>query len=393
MSECTTYTADNTTLIQLQSRPDDQPVNPTLTRNATPTNAIPRVENQHPSQSPQPQNKHLQISGNSPEAIEPTNNNSRTQQIQGTVRLSEHNIINNIPTGDLMSAKSKSSSSIRIYYQNINGIKKPSWADWEEAAQTINSTSIDIFGCAETNLAWTEELRKHAQSKIKATRKQANLSISTCIEPGATDYQPGGTCTCITGKYTGRIIEQITDKSGLGRWPGHLLIGHRHQHIAILTAYLPTKSDGFNTAYQQQWRHLRMKGITSPDTREQMLLDLQKVIARWNEHSFQVILMWDANERADFPKSKITKFMNNTSLAPLHNALPPASYARGSSCIDFIMATPGVHSASVAAGYTSFYDGVWHSDHRGIFVDIATHELFHSTTPNIAVIPRRLISS
>jgi hypothetical protein len=187
MSECTPYTADNTKLKQLQSRPDDQPVTPTLITNDTSTNTIQRAVNQQPPQSPQPLNKHHANSKHTPKPKDSIDNNSRTQQIQGTVRLSNPYNINNIPTGDLMSAKSKSSNSLRIYYQNINGIKNNSWDKWDKAVRNINSTSIDIFGCAEASFDWTEELRKHAQSKIRASRKQASLSVSACIEPGAID--------------------------------------------------------------------------------------------------------------------------------------------------------------------------------------------------------------
>jgi hypothetical protein len=52
-----------------------------------------------------------------------------------------------------MTTASKPQNSLRLYFQNINGIKKNSWTEWEEAAKAISSTGIDIFGCAETNLA------------------------------------------------------------------------------------------------------------------------------------------------------------------------------------------------------------------------------------------------
>jgi hypothetical protein len=138
---------------------------------------------------------------------------------------------------------------------------------------------------------------------------------------------------------------------------------------------------------------LRIKRQPDPDPRDKMLIDLQKVIEQWTEQSFDVILMWDANEIMDIPKSKLTGFMEKTSLSPIHNTLPSATYARGSSCIDFIMATPRVHTATVAADYTSFYDGIWHSDHLGVFVDISAPALFHGTTPNIDVKPKRLLTS
>jgi hypothetical protein len=103
--------------------------------------------------------------------------------------------------------------------------------------------------------------------------------------------------------------------------------------------------------------------------------------------------MWDANERVDHHKSKLLSFMTKTSLAPLHITLPEATYARGTTCIDYIMATPGVRAATVAAGYTSFYEGIWHSDHWGVFIDISTQHLFLGSTPDMENRPERHVSS
>jgi hypothetical protein len=191
--------------------------------------------------------------------------------------LSEHNRKNNIPNGNLMS-RPKAPSTLRVYFQNINGVAKNNWSDWKEASRNISLANVDIFGCAETNLAWTEAKRKYAQHLLQNQLQQANMTVASSSEIGATDYQPGGTTTCITGKYTGRIIEQIHDNSGLGRWSGHILLGRANKHIVIITAYRPTKSDGYNTAYQQQWRLMRQRGHINPEPREQMLLDLQKNI-------------------------------------------------------------------------------------------------------------------
>jgi hypothetical protein len=85
--------------------------------------------------------------------------------------------------------------------------------------------------------------------------------------------------------------------------------------------------------------------------------------------------------------------MATTSLAPLHQTLPQATYVRGSTCIDFIMATPGIQNATIAAGYLDFYGGIWHSDHRGIFIDVSTNVLFNCTTSDIKSRPTRIVSS
>jgi hypothetical protein len=288
----------------------------------------------------------------------------------------------------------KPPNTVRIYFQNINGISKNNWMDWKAATKTIRAKEIDIFGCAETNTTWYETRRKFAQTIVKTQTNQANLSVSCSNEAGATDYQPGGVASCVTGRWAGRVIENFTDTSGLGRWSGHILIGKQQQHIVILTAYRPTKSQGFNTNYQQQWRILRNKGIKNPDPREQMLHDLKSKILEWTDKQYEVILMWDANECLHKPRSPLKRFMEQTNLVIAHTNLPPATYTRGTSCIDYVMTTPRTHLAIIAAGHTSFYDGIWESDHRGLFIDLSASALTHGETPEILTAhPRRLSSN
>jgi hypothetical protein len=133
---------------------------------------------------------------------------------------------NNLPSGDTLS-ESKQHDSLRLYFQNINGISKNNWLDWQMASTTMKTLKIDVFGCAETNLNWNESKRRFAQHHILKHNKHANLITSSSIENGATDYQPGGVANCVTGNWTGRIIETVQDPSGLGRWAGHILNGKK----------------------------------------------------------------------------------------------------------------------------------------------------------------------
>jgi hypothetical protein len=92
--------------------------------------------------------------------------------------------------------------------------------------------------------------------------------------------------------------------------------------------------------------------------------------------------MMDANENIASHKSSINKFMLDTNMTPVHHHFPSASYTRGTSCIDFIFSTQGIKEAITFAGYLPFYDGVWISDHRGVYADIDTTALFYGTRPH-----------
>jgi hypothetical protein len=316
---------------------------------------------------------------------EETHHNATAQQLLITSDKNE-------PSGDILQAQ-KSARTLRIYYQNVNGINKLNWEELKAAAAHLQEMNVNIVGCAETNINWQESIKNFAQSLIKQRTHQANLVTSSSQETGTSIYQPGGVSTCIMGNWTGRIVDTVQDLSGLGRWAGHILIGNNTCHIVVITAYRPVISTGFNTVYQQQWRLMRNQNIDKPDPRSQLLHDLTTCILKWTSLKYEIILMWDANEAITSKRSKLLKFMSATNLHPVHTAFPNASYARGHQCIDFIMGTPGILSAITKKGYTTFYDGIWHSDHRGVYCDINTDILFHGDNHNLSTSPPRHVSS
>jgi hypothetical protein len=58
------------------------------------------------------------------------------------------------------------------------------------------------------------------------------------------------------------------------------------------------------------------------------------------------------------------------------------------------MATPVIHNATTLSGYLPFYNGIWNSDHRGVFVDINTTTLFQDHLPYLhTTIPRHISSN
>jgi hypothetical protein len=201
---------------------------------------------------------------------------------------------------------------------------------------------------------WEENTRKYAQQIARKICKQANLCTSSCIAASMSQYQPGGVANCITGKWTGRIMDYIKDQSGMARWTGHILMGKNQQNIAVITAYRPTKAMGSQTTYQQQWRIIRNQYEGNPDPRAQMLKDLQHSIKSLIKNKCEIILLWDANESIGSHKSKIVQFMNETNLHPAHTSFPNATHTRGSQCIDFIMTTPGIQHTITKAGYLAF---------------------------------------
>jgi hypothetical protein len=164
----------------------------------------------------------------------------------------------NNPFGNIMD-NNKPEGTIRLYLKNINGIKSyNTWSNWNTACKELIHMGIDIFGVTETNLKWNTKNVMEARNilQYKDNFYSAQISTSSHHEPTLTNYQPGGTATTITNKWTGRIKRQIHDSSGMGRWSGFQLQTNTDIQLNILTVYRPTISQGIHTCYQQQMNSL-----------------------------------------------------------------------------------------------------------------------------------------
>lgn len=265
----------------------------------------------------------------------------------------------NIPHGDLH--HNKDNNIIRVYFQNINGILHDnSWQQWEDGIQHSKDIESDIICVAETNIRWNDTNYNNCSQIIKKYYKQSKLATSNSADITLGNYQPGGTATVATAKWTTRAIKTITDDSGMGRWSGIQFRTKQNHSLYIITAYCPNQDTkyGTNTAYQQQWRMLRSQEYADPNPRKQFFIDLSKVIQRIHSAQDKIILSWDAND--DVNSDTITSFMAQNNLTSLMGEHPEelSTYARGKRVIDHIMGSTTIIQPK-QQGYFAFYDGAY----------------------------------
>lgn len=206
----------------------------------------------------------------------------------------------NVAYGD--NIERKQDGTLRIYYQNIHGIKKSNtWHDYQYSLTILKKWKVDIMAYSETNINWRDDDRQNIKTLIKPCYRNCTVSTSNSIEQSSSYFQQGGTSTIITNSYTGRVIENLTDKSGLGRWSGYKLRCGNSRHLSILTAYCPILDSKYetNTCYQQQWRILNQQSEYTIEPRQRMINDLQSTILELLAKQDEVILMWDANTSMD----------------------------------------------------------------------------------------------
>ena len=216
------------------------------------------------------------------------------------------------------------------------------------------------------------------------------------------EYQPGGTMTALSGTWTTRIIDRGQD-SGLGRWSFVTLQGRHANKITLITAYRVCNQTidhtGDKTAFIQQWVLLRETGIHKPNPRKAFMTDLTQYIKELREANHSIILFIDANESRHGREGSIPTFLQATGLTDIlygkfatDTHQPPATYKRGTNCIDYAFVTPEVIPFIKACGYTAF-DEVTPSDHRGIFLDIDLQSLLRCSPSPIESPDTRILSS
>ena len=181
---------------------------------------------------------------------------------------------------------------------------------------------------------------------------------------------------------TSRISKQIRDK--WGRWVIQEAQGRKDRRFIIVSAYQPvdkTVHPGSLTVASQQTSLLTASNDSTTNPRTAFRRDLLKVLITYKKQGFLILLMCDFNEPFGQDPDGITKVASELGLIDImrrrHSSPPPATYARGSTRLDYILTSPEICDALRATGYHEFNATV-SSDHRGYFLDLDTSTLFGS---------------
>lgn len=307
-------------------------------------------------------------------------------------------------------AQSKLSSDvIRVWFRNVNGIVKSndrkSLLEWKEFSTEAAQQSLSIVGMAETNYYWSRNRAHNLLQHLNRWCKRAVLRYSSSVEPalGRSTYQPGGTATILTGDIVTRQVatEKHSDPSGLGRWSAITIRRSNDAKLTILTFYRVCRHSvrraGSLTAYKQQYRLLRLSGISNPDPRSLALRDFTQKLRELLDLHHELIVMMDANEDME-RNSNLHEFILQTGLVDVirnrHGSNVPATTSRGSHQIDYIMATPGLipylrHSGLVTQAAPPYAT----SDHCALYADFDASGLLGDLLAPLSTQRNRLLVS
>lgn len=162
--------------------------------------------------------------------------------------------------------------------------------------------------------------------------------------------------------------------------------------------YRPHETKGTKTVWTQQYLLMRTKGIANPKPVKALYKDLDQQIEQWTADGHEILIMMDANEVPGTKPGDLGTIFAKHGLIDLHLSRlgtenEPSTYARGSRRIDYMFATPFVHSHTKRTGSPPFGTGLFNSDHRGIFADINISAILNDTVSAIDNPNARLLNS
>lgn len=280
-------------------------------------------------------------------------------------------------------APATANQDCRILFQNVNGIGMHNeFSDVHSIGFTSEQLGINVLGLAETNTDWqAKDLRQGVHLRLRRYWKHTKIAFSSSDYRLDSAYQPGGMLIVVGQPWSGRASVSH-EESGLGRWTEATLTGKDNRQVTIICVYRVVKNSisrsGPFTAFAQQWHLLRMKGHPNPDPHKQCLTDLGERIDLLVKDNHEIILLIDANESLQNPNSSFTKWVRARKLIDVHvqwhcNDDKPATYARGSKWIDYILSTQEMSKFVTAAGILPLHEFCV-SDHRAVYADFAIKE-------------------
>jgi hypothetical protein len=121
----------------------------------------------------------------------------------------------------------------------------------------MNDYHFDIFGRAEVNCEWTDDLRCRVDTYAQKKFGNSLLSTASTKFKSKHGHLPGGVMQLSRGEIISRQAQQGSDT--IGRYTWHRFSGKKNQKLCIITAYRVSQHKNFNgigkedsTAHRQQ---------------------------------------------------------------------------------------------------------------------------------------------
>jgi hypothetical protein len=303
--------------------------------------------------------------------------------------MTQANRWTNIQWGDEL--QEKSASHTRVYAQNVNGLQLDSRGGKFDSLCAIHKeVQADIFCGQEHNLDTTQmSIRSILYDTAQQHWDKNKMVFGTTPILFNSQYKPGGTFIMTTGNTVSKVKNQHQDK--WGRWVIQEFSCSAGRTLVMLSANQPVdkRSAEGNLTVASQHRSLMLQaGDQLNNPRTAFRRDLKYALAPYQTGDYDLLIMGDFNESFGADSDGMSEVANKFGLVNLmtsHHPLlsPPATYSRGTTCLDYALATSRVSHALQCVGYDAF-NARLASDHRGYFLDFDTQALFGNPIPDLA---------
>jgi hypothetical protein len=312
--------------------------------------------------------------------------------------LTRRNQQENHPWGDIIAQKAQHQT--QIYVQNVNGLSLDRrGGQMNDVCKVVQETQAEIFCGQEHNLDVTQmSVHSILYDTVQQYWDKTKFIAGTTPIPFTTHYKPGGTFILTIGHLSGRIVNQTQDR--WGRWVIQEFSGRSGTKVVLVwSAYQPVEKRGHegNLTVAGQHRSLLLQSqdtVTNP--RSAFRRDLLVILRTYQRAGSDLLLVGDFNESFGSDPDALSFIAGELLLVNLgpsrHSSQVPATYARGSKCLDYALGSSRIRDAMLAMGYEPF-NARLSSDHRGLFLDFDTAKLFGSPTPDLATPTRRMLKS
>ncbi|KAI2513650.1 hypothetical protein MHU86_790 [Fragilaria crotonensis] len=122
--------------------------------------------------------------------------------------------------------------------------------------------------------------------------------------------------------------------------------------------------------------------------------DLLSTLRSYQREGYAILLVGDFNKSFGSDPDGLRFVAGELHLVNLgpsqHSSQVPATYSRGSKCLDYALGSLRVRDALTLMGYESF-NARLSSDHRGFSLDFDTAKLFGSSTPDLVTHTRQML--
>jgi hypothetical protein len=203
----------------------------------------------------------------------------------------------------------------------------------------------------------------------------------------------------ILGSWAQHVSKVSCDE--LGRWVSATMTGLDGDAVTIYSLYnvvdVKLHNAGPSTVFSQQYRLLRLDGVTFPNPRQQCVEDLNRAVTKSVQNHEAVVIIGDYNEALGKKVNLMASVCSEHALFDVHahfhgeHADIP-TYARGSTRLDCCVASSRLEDFVASCGFNLFNEHI-HSDHRAQFVDFKLRPFFRHGAPPLARPDLRPLSS